>query len=699
MKTHLNNSVYLRRRNKIFVAGNSSTKSAPLNYVTTMVRNLESLGYTFTQKLIEACAELSIDELVELYSWLSNDLKKSVGAHRVHNPMYPNFPQQVMEMSESELYINAICYYWTDGVWTPPTEVKERFPLLDNVSLRQIDLGTIEEYNKLFVQLVSANTVWSHDDTVDVASFVIEFGYDISEIIPDIVPQKENAASLACLLMTLYGADGIEYISRFCKTATDILRLAVAMSNGDVSLAEKTKFKNFTRKERVCLLELVERLGNPVEDMLRWKGRWIRLGEKLHVGEYKTRFPVAFESFDVLRNNVKVETFNGVVEKALLDKDIDAVVKKLSLRAGDFARRLDHVLRSGDSNSYVVALSAFEQVSSKISTPVLLQVMTHFKHRAERSELRTFFPKGNVAKAKIIENTLLGLPKSVCNNVVKVCEDALIERFKSLPKLGSCYLDEKLADYNLPFALRSASKSLRTLVRGSKISLPDDCNTIRFFCWWKNGNYRTDIDLSAATFDSHFDYQDIVSFYNLRSKDGCHSGDIVDAPDGASEFIDINLSSAINRGTRYIVMSLNSFSQQPFCDLPECFAGWMARETPSSGEIYEPKTVVDRVDLTADTKIVIPLIIDIVDRKVIWCDLALKSHPNYSNTVHGNMNGMNLTLKSFATMNKPNIYDLLALHIKARGKRVKDPAKAKTVFSVANETQYCLEEIASEYMK
>ena len=36
-----------------------------------------------------------------------------VGAHRKFEPFYPNFPAQVMEMSEAALYFNAILYYWT----------------------------------------------------------------------------------------------------------------------------------------------------------------------------------------------------------------------------------------------------------------------------------------------------------------------------------------------------------------------------------------------------------------------------------------------------------------------------------------------------------------------------------------------------------------------------------------------------------
>lgn len=689
-------SLYLRRRNKVLVFANAKD-TVPLNYVTTMVKNLEPLGYTFTQELMEACTKLSMDELVSFNAELVSVLKQFKGAHRTHKPMYPNFPTQVMEMSDCELYVNAICHYWTGGAWMPPSEVKVRFPLLDKIELRQIGLGDIKDFQSLFTQLVSANVAWGVQDREDIEWFIKNLGtVEMAMLMPTVIPQKENMAAFVGML-SKHTDNAIEYAQMFTKTATDVLRIAVSMSGGDVSLATVTKFRNFTRPERALLMELLEKTQNPVEDMLRWKNRWIRLGEKLHSGEYAKRFPVSAEAFASLRNNVKVETFNGVVEKALVDNDAVAAIQKLTTRAGDFARRLDHVLRLQGTKQDEVVI-AFGQVAQKVSTPVLLQVMTHFKHRTNQPDIRTFFPKGNVAKTKAVKNTLVKLPKNICDGVVKVCEDALVERFKALPSLGDCYLDSGLEGYGVPFALRSASKSLRTLVRGSKIDLPENCKVLRFFCWWKDGVDRTDIDLSATMFDADFNYKDILSYYNLKGVGGCHSGDIVEAPEGASEFIDVNLQMLRDKDIRYIAMTLNSYTNQPYCDLPECFAGWMAREVADSGEIFEPKTVVDRIDLTADSRIAIPMVIDIVENKVIWCDISLKSHPSFNNNVHSNMKGINLTLQSFATMKKPNLYDLLSLHVKARGKLVSSADNAQTVFSVENETPFRLEEIASQYM-
>ena len=146
-------------------------------------------------------------------------------------------------------------------------------------------------------------------------------------------------------------------------------------------------------------------------------------------------------------------------------------------------------------------------------------------------------------------------------------------------------------------------------------------------------------------------------------------------------------------------MILTSFTHQPYIELPECFAGWMARKHPNSGEIYEAKTVQDRLDITADTQIAIPIVIDLLNNQVIWCDVALKHDPDWQINVAENLSGVQLTLKSLVEMAKPNLYDLLMLHAQARGGTVEREADAETIFSVANGTPFALETIAAEYLQ
>jgi hypothetical protein len=179
----------------------------------------------------------------------------------------------------------------------------------------------------------------------------------------------------------------------------------------------------------------------------------------------------------------------------------------------------------------------------------------------------------------------------------------------------------------------------------------------------------------------------------------CHSDDITAAPNGACEFIGIDMDSVKKYGGRYIVMSVNSYTAHPYKDLPQCFAGWMARQYPDSGEIFEPKTVENKADITADTIICIPMILDIYENKVIWTDLFLKSNPNWYNNIEGNEKGMVLMGKAMTNLVKPNLYDLFELHAKARGIRCEDKENADAVFSLDKGiTPYDYEKIISEYL-
>ncbi|MCG8346545.1 MAG: TerD family protein, partial [Chloroflexales bacterium] len=314
------------------------------------------------------------------------------------------------------------------------------------------------------------------------------------------------------------------------------------------------------------------------------------------------------------------------------------------------------------------------QVAAGVSTPVLLQVLAHFVHRGTPQPLRTFFPKGDAAKAYTIANTLPSIDDEARHAVTAICRETLLVRFGALPPLGRVFVDPRLRDYPVPFTQRSASRALRTIPRGSRLPLPQG-STIRFFLYWKEGvvnekpTGRVDIDLSAVLYDCAWRYLEHISYTNLKSDryQAAHSGDIVTAPNGASEFIDLDIDSIVACGGRYVVMALNSYTAQPFCNLPECYAGWMIRQTPGSGEIFEPATVQDKIDVATDTRICLPVILDLAERKVIWTDLALRRNPRWYNNVEGNQKGMLLMGQALTTLTKPDLYELFTLHAAARG--------------------------------
>lgn len=288
------------------------------------------------------------------------------------------------------------------------------------------------------------------------------------------------------------------------------------------------------------------------------------------------------------------------------------------------------------------------------------------------------------SKTRCIRNPLPEIELEVRQEVVAICERALIEIYGQRPKLGNVYLDESYKRYKVPFSQRTASKALETAPRGSKFKIKVEKNTLRNFVWWRNEeNNRTDVDLSMTAYSETWSYITHISYTNLREERGLkgyHSGDIVDAPMGASEFIDIDLAFAKKSGVRYIVTSIQCFTGQKYCDLPECFMGWMNREKPNSGEIYEPKLVENKVDLSSSSPICIPYIIDLKEEVLIWADMMVTENLGRYMNIESNQEGILLACKSITKLNKPNLYDLIELHIKARGCRVFDKKEANYIF-------------------
>jgi stress response protein SCP2 len=709
-------SIVLRRLNKILIPTPSIGSSKRLQpTVATFNLNLQTLGYTLSSKAVNALMHLSAPTGRKVMDDTLAALVEIKGV-RNYKPMYPNFPQQVIEASDAELYINAIIHYFSSTlvdftgdsskIWLPKYTKDKREPLNEKVELRVLDLATDTEVHEIVARLATSNTSLSATDKDDLRSLIQNTYGQLESILPAIA-NKETLAFVGSILLNT----SID-IAPYFKTATDILRLATTMSNGDVSLAEKTKFGNFNRPTRRYLLALLENIPNKEEDMLRWKSRWIRLGERLHPGDFSNRYPTTYKAFSSLRNNEHIETFNSKVEIAVRDGSmVLKAITLLSQRPGDFARRLDHLLRQASehqSKPNVMLkriVDAFLGVAHSVSTPVLLQVRAHFDNRQEAG-LRVVFPKGNVSKVMALDKPLTSLPLKTTASIVEGIELVLAERFAILPKLGKVYIDPALKDCLLPFSQRSASKSLRTLVRGSKLPFGDKKNTLRFFIWWKDSpDDRVDLDLSAVLYDENWNHVNEVTFYNLRNESrlgGCyavHSGDITSAPKGDSEFIDINIPAAIEDNVRYVVMSVHGFTSQNFCDLPECFAGFMLRNNPQSGEVYDPRTVEDKVDLTSAARDVIPMIIDLVDRKVIWVDSTMGLDDNYiSHTVASSRGTIQLLGQAFANTKKPNLHDLLSLHAIARGTLVQNESKADVVFSVKDGTPFELDRIASEFM-
>ena len=114
----------------------------------------------------------------------------------------------------------------------------------------------------IFVNILSAKVALSETDKQDVEWFIRQHRELVVGVIPSKFVNKENMAYVVGVLV----AERLltdEFISSHFKTPTDVLRLMVAFSEGDVSLAEATRFRPFRKRERRLILSILDQLSDP----------------------------------------------------------------------------------------------------------------------------------------------------------------------------------------------------------------------------------------------------------------------------------------------------------------------------------------------------------------------------------------------------------------------------------------------------
>ena len=602
--------------------------------VDTALTTLRALGYRLSTPAREALTHPE-----QAWALVNAAARLSSGSPSAeYRPFYPDFPIQVRTASEATLLVNAALHYLGDVVGVrilPDYRPSPREPLPgDDGALTELGLATTQDLERIVADLIAQATPFSAQDRADLTA-LRDFG-------PEAAPRVAVKENLAVLTVTFPDLD----FSASYRTVTDVLRLAVAMAGGDVSLAEPCRFPSFSRAQRRRLLGLLDAVGqvqdsrDSAEEMAQRCERWKRLARHLRPGDYARRFPRAAALLHQVASGGAEEGFTSHLEEALARRDVDGALRLLSTRPGVFARRLNHLLRlCADDAARERVLAEFARVAPEVALPVLVRLWEYFfSPGPDALPWRVVAIKAATGtKTTLIPSTRRPGPTDAA--VVRAVEEALRQR----KRLGRIAVDQGMYEgYTAPVGLRSASPGMRTAGRGTRLPLPEG-ETIRFFLHWRDlpeappkalgpagpaaaedGDTRVDLDLSAFFVSEDFTRTEQIAYYNLRSTAAVHSGDLTSAPDGAAEFIDVTLAEALRQGWRYVVMTVHSFSHHRLSEVPECWAGAMARGTdPQSGEVFEASTVMQRLDLVSPTFNATPFVIDIAERRLIWWDLPV----------------------------------------------------------------------------
>lgn len=678
---------------------NTQTSETKIN-VTHFVTEVQSFGYIFTAKLQDKISHMYYDDFKKFRDELLTALQDFSGSHNFSMvPLFKKFPYETPDVLEyflkriisisftaelindpkilscghivslfdlDEFSACPVCQYQVQELYCDSIPEKHVFnnanveykvlQLIDNQALANIGLSILTRQSSLSQQERQLLTNICRETKIDTSK--------ISKMYNENIP-------------LLYSIDPL-IVPSFLKGATDVLRIITYLSdnNADLSLAENTKYK-LTTSQKKSMLRLLEGLSNLPEDMLRHREKWLRVGERINPKQYP-KFSNANAAFDIIRNNPKsVKTFSKIIDQALRTNVIDDdFVKILGTRPGEFMRKLNAILVRTDFHKNSFLVKTLYNCVQKSKTRILFDILKYFEN--QNTSARIFFPKGPSNRSWVEEK-----PHQKPDNthlVISVIKHELITRFaRGENTCQSYYIDPELKYSLLPFNRRGDAATNVNVTKGSLLFVKEP--VIRLFTWWK-GN--VDVDLSLVLYDCDFKIITHISYRLLKNNAMRHSGDIQDAPNGASEYIDVDIEQTTKDypDARYAAIQLNVYRGAFFNEFP-CFVGYMERDSITSGKLFEPETVKLKFDVNDSCRVTCPMIFDFEKKAVIFTNLQL-GKTRYSNASSNNR--LEKIAKSFVTLyeRKTTIYDVLQMIAWTNGSIVQQKSKADIIFDSSN---------------
>ncbi|WP_437100181.1 hypothetical protein [Streptomyces sp. enrichment culture] len=582
---------------------------------------LMSVGFKLSARLLERLSGMSEPAVVHTAKRVLRTVSEMAGDHVRHNAYFIDFPANVPDTEE----------FWTRCLVAALGDEGSRENVRSQLADGALDLLSLPAYGRYqhtYEEMLAAQDelVASAGDRVTVLHLGRDLDDELTDLYlalagsptplaeehlsdletlaercargpqPESIPVRENRAVVNAARLTA-GTDLL------LDTVVDVLRLACALSGGDVTLREPTRFRALPRAVRRALLAGLDAVvaANPgkLADVPAYREQFKRLGERLHPHEYP-RWPHAAEVFAVARGDKEARSFDSRAGRLLAASDVMGAVRLLSSAPGKLFRALDVLLRVADGQDERDAVvDAAVRAAPEVSGRVVLAVREHFLNRERESGRPRIFVDRR-GRGWVTPDMRPPVPAADRDRLIAALDTEIRRR---LPAPGRLLLDPDILDVALPLSGRAAPAGLGVLPRGTVAAV--DGERLRFFVYWKQTERRTDYDLSALLLNPDYSTDSWLSYTSLGAVGGRHSGDVTEAPDGASEFIDLTLDQV---RAAFIAPQVNIFAGEGFEEVAESFFGFMLREGEQKGRPFEPRTVRMKSELRGAGRVALPLV-------------------------------------------------------------------------------------------
>ncbi|MEU4241819.1 TerD family protein [Actinoplanes sp. NPDC026619] len=477
-------------------------------------------------------------------------------------------------------------------------------------------------------------------------------------------------------------------------TPDDLLRLFAKLTGGDISLAAPVGYPRLSRADRrivVDTLEVSDRLG----DVFRRRGLWLAIDRGLHSGEF--RAPAVHKTFARLRNSRHDRaSFPSRFERLLADGKTAGAARVAAAEApGVLARSLRRLAALATGPTERAALvGALTGTAERIPLRVLLAAGAQIADNGHTYP-RVVFGKDGSSLPIVRRPGHLAVPADFRAELLGAIDAAVDEKIKTKGEWygETVHVEPGLDRMLLPDQLRATAQGLVQVERGSRLPL-GEAEVVRLFVHWRQDGERSDLDLSCLALDASFRVVSQVSWTNLANGVMTHSGDLTSAPDGAEEFLDIDMARVATIGRkrkwRYLVPAVFRFAGPTFDELPEATVGWMLRDAATSANrVFDPAAVANAFALTGRKRYAVPMLLDLETHEILYVDVYLHGAPGARAERAGHDIATLVSAVVGRRNTKVSIAELANRHARVRGAAlVDDPAKATITFGTSADCTY-----------
>lgn len=542
-------------------------------------------------------------------------------------PFYEGFPESVLKLTVDELQLDQLIHYiitYGQGDFSTPghsllEENIKRNAFSEFYQIKKFRVLSLDEAIEYLYSVM--------DDMASNSRPLTQAQYDVFLLMYEEYGYLPKNFKSKDILARLYLDTNKDiFISYF--ELNDVLRILGYIQNDYYRKSEllPLNLKNCHRKIITNLIDKITERNSNIDYCYEKKKYWNILLHHIH---YKPKNECGKELLKAMRGNENKSVYS-IMENRINNGDVlgalDIVIKEKG--NGEALRHLDYFVSRAEKNEIKEILNRIN-----MKNPIILLQLYYHYNSYERKRVFTYSRYNLLYSYKEHKDEYNKRKSFIKSPIRKILLKYIYDELKLILKdrVGKVYIDPEMKNIAFPIKEDISNIGYGVLPKGSRIKLNDN-NVIRAFTYWELVN---DIDLSVLgiTNDGKIKEFSWRTMAFNQQKGIVFSGDQTSGYNGGSEYFDIDIKEfkKDNPNVLKLIFIDNVYSAITFKDIV-CRAGYMERESISSGEIYEPKTIKTAFTINGDSFVVYLFAIDLVNNEFVW----LNTNKNSFNIIAAN---------------------------------------------------------------